>query len=82
VPKRQREVIEDGYGDRIVKERFFRDPVEFRKWLEPNYARVEELWVGYYKKSTGRPSLTWPESWSSQERQGRVEVLRSPASLL
>jgi len=44
------------------KLRFFRSPAEFRRWLQKNHARERELWVGFYKKESGRPSLTWPES--------------------
>ncbi|AEI46297.1 YdeI/OmpD-associated family protein [Paenibacillus mucilaginosus] len=41
---------------------FFASPAELRAWLESHHADASELWVGYYKKGTGRPSLTWPES--------------------
>lgn len=42
--------------------RFFAGPAEFRAWLEAHHGTAAELWVGFHKKSTGRPSLTWPES--------------------
>jgi hypothetical protein len=29
---------------------------------EKNHETANELWVGYYKKNSGLPSLTWPES--------------------
>lgn len=45
-----------------MKVKHFQSPAEFRAWLEKNHATERELWVGYYKKSTGRPSMTWPES--------------------
>ena len=41
---------------------FFPSPGEFRRWLQKNHARERELWVGFYKKESGRPSLTWPQS--------------------
>lgn len=41
---------------------FFESPAAFRDWLEANHAAAPELWVGFHKKATGRPSLTWPES--------------------
>jgi uncharacterized protein YdeI (YjbR/CyaY-like superfamily) len=41
---------------------YFRSPAEFRAWLEANHASADELWVGYHKRGTGTPSLTWPES--------------------
>ena len=41
---------------------FFKSPADFRKWLEQHHATTQELWVGYYKKDSGKPSITWPES--------------------
>jgi uncharacterized protein YdeI (YjbR/CyaY-like superfamily) len=41
---------------------FFEVPAEFRAWLEEHHADEAELLVGFHKKGTGRPSLTWPES--------------------
>src|SRR5258706_12223164 len=41
---------------------YFRSPSDFRNWLQKNHATATELWVGFYKKSSGKPSLTWPES--------------------
>ncbi len=40
---------------------FFKNPNEFSDWLEEN-AEASELWVGYFKKSTGRETLTWSTS--------------------
>lgn len=41
---------------------YFSSPAEFRAWLEQHHATTAELWVGYHKKGTGVPSMTWPES--------------------
>lgn len=50
-------------SSRIVTEpHFFTSPAEFRTWLATHHRSATELWVGYHKKSTGKPSLTWPES--------------------
>ena len=35
--------------------------MELREWLRQNHASVDELWVGLYKRDSGRPSVTWPE---------------------
>jgi len=45
-----------------MKVRYFKSANDFRRWLEKNHAITQELWVGYYKKSSQRPSITWPES--------------------
>src|SRR5437762_563654 len=45
-----------------VKPTFFATPSEFRAWLEEHHNTAQELLVGFYKKSSGKPSITWPES--------------------
>jgi uncharacterized protein YdeI (YjbR/CyaY-like superfamily) len=45
-----------------MKPTFFATPAEFRAWLEANHETETELLVGFYKKGSGRPSITWPES--------------------
>jgi uncharacterized protein YdeI (YjbR/CyaY-like superfamily) len=40
---------------------FFSTPGELRAWLEQHHATANELWVGYYKKASGRRSVTWSE---------------------
>ena len=42
--------------------RFFSSPAAFRRWLTANHRSARELWVGFHKRHTGTPSLTWPES--------------------
>jgi uncharacterized protein YdeI (YjbR/CyaY-like superfamily) len=41
---------------------FFATPADFRAWLERHHDSVTELLVGFHKKGTGRPSITWPEA--------------------
>ncbi|MBA3650511.1 MAG: YdeI/OmpD-associated family protein [Chthoniobacterales bacterium] len=41
---------------------FFAKPAGFRRWLRQHHATATELGVGFYKKRTGKPSITWPES--------------------
>jgi uncharacterized protein YdeI (YjbR/CyaY-like superfamily) len=40
---------------------FFPTPADLRRWLVANHDDASELWVGLYKKGSGRPSVTWPE---------------------
>jgi uncharacterized protein YdeI (YjbR/CyaY-like superfamily) len=62
--------------------KFFRTPADFRSWLEKNHATATELWVGFYKKDSGKLSITWPESvdqalcfgWIDGIRKGVDEV--------
>jgi uncharacterized protein YdeI (YjbR/CyaY-like superfamily) len=56
--------------------RFFPTPADFRAWLRSNHDTVDELWVGLYKKGTGRPSITWPESVAEALCFGWIDGLR------
>jgi len=41
---------------------FFPTPADFRIWLEAHHDKLREQLVGFHKKSSGKPSMTWPES--------------------
>jgi len=41
---------------------FFATPAMFRAWLRKNHKTADELVVGFYKKGSGIPSVTWPEA--------------------
>jgi uncharacterized protein YdeI (YjbR/CyaY-like superfamily) len=41
---------------------YFESPAAFRAWLEQHHASETEVLVGFHKKATGRPTLTWSES--------------------
>ena len=56
--------------------RFFANPSEFRGWLEKHHHKARELWVGFYKRGSGRPSLTWPESVDTALRYGWIDGIR------
>lgn len=45
-----------------MKIEFFPTPSHLRKWFEKNHNRETELLAGFYKKDSGKPSITWPES--------------------
>jgi uncharacterized protein YdeI (YjbR/CyaY-like superfamily) len=55
---------------------FFASPAEFRAWLEENHDRADELWVGFHKKATGKPSMTWPESVDEALCFGWIDAVR------
>ena len=41
---------------------FYATPAEWRAWLHAHHADEREHWVGFYKRGSGRPSITWPEA--------------------
>jgi len=56
--------------------KFFKTPSDFREWLAANHAKTKELWVGFYKKNSGKPSITWPESVDEALCFGWIDGLR------
>ena len=46
----------------MPKPTFFATPAEMRAWFERHHATTPELLVGFRKRHTGAPSVTWPES--------------------
>ncbi len=56
--------------------RFFKSSSTFRKWLAANHAKAKELWVGFYKKNSGKPSITWPESVDEALCFGWIDGIR------
>jgi uncharacterized protein YdeI (YjbR/CyaY-like superfamily) len=55
---------------------YFRTPADFRKWLKANHRKAGELWVGFYKKGSGTPSITWPESVDEALCAGWIDGIR------
>jgi len=55
---------------------FFETPASFRTWLDRHGATASELVVGFYKRGTGRPSLTWPESVDEALCHGWIDGVR------
>lgn len=48
----------------------------FRAWLEKHQDSADELWVGYWKKSTGRLSVTWEETVDEALCLGWIDGIR------
>jgi uncharacterized protein YdeI (YjbR/CyaY-like superfamily) len=59
-----------------MKPTFFATPSAFREWLEQHHAKADVLWVGYYKKGSGKPSITWPESVDQALCYGWIDGVR------
>lgn len=55
---------------------YFASPALFRAWLEDHHATAAELVVGFYKRGTNRPSMTWPESVSEALCFGWIDGVR------
>jgi uncharacterized protein YdeI (YjbR/CyaY-like superfamily) len=55
---------------------FFARPTDFRAWLKVHHQTRAELWVGFYKKASGKPSITWPESVDEALCFGWIDGIR------
>lgn len=55
---------------------FFATPAEFRAWLEKHHQNAREQWIGFCRKDSGRPSITWPESVDEALCFGWIDGLR------
>ncbi|MDX1494412.1 MAG: YdeI/OmpD-associated family protein [Longimicrobiales bacterium] len=54
----------------------FATPEDFRAWLAKHHEARDELWVGFWKKATGKPSITWPESVDQALCFGWIDGIR------
>jgi len=58
-----------------MKPIFFDTPVEFRKWLEKHHHTETEVWVGFWKKSSGKIGLTYPQALDEALCYGWIDGL-------
>jgi uncharacterized protein YdeI (YjbR/CyaY-like superfamily) len=59
-----------------TKPKFFRTPADFRTWLEEHHTSALELLVGFYKRESGKPSITWHESVGEALCFGWIDGIR------
>lgn len=55
---------------------YFRAPAEFHRWLEKHHGDTAELFVGFYKKSSGEPSITYSEALDEALCFGWIDGVR------
>ena len=59
-----------------MEPRFFPTPNELRKWFRQHHASEGELWIGFYKKGSGKKSISWPESVDEALCVGWIDGIR------
>lgn len=59
-----------------MQPRFFKTQQELRNWFEKNYKKLDEQWIGYYKKHSGKQSITWSESVDQAICFGWIDGIR------
>ena len=60
-----------------MEPKFFATPAAWRAWLERHHDTHAELLVGLHKKSSGAPSITWPESVDEALCFGWIDGVRN-----
>ena len=55
---------------------YFPTPDDLRAWFRAHHKSAEVLWVGYFKKATKKPSVTWPESVDEALCYGWIDGVR------
>lgn len=55
---------------------FFPEAADFRAWLEEHHTSADHIWVGYYKKATGKPSVTWEDTVAEALCYGWIDGIR------
>src|SRR6185295_7698325 len=63
-------------GTRPVKPRHFKSAADFREWLASNGPRARELWVGFYKKASGKGGLTYKEAVDEALCHGWIDGIK------
>jgi uncharacterized protein YdeI (YjbR/CyaY-like superfamily) len=59
-----------------TKPKFFATREKFREWLKKNHASATELAVGFYKKSSGKKSITYAEALDEALCFGWIDGVR------
>ena len=59
-----------------LKITFFKSQSDLRKWFAKHHLTSQELCAGYYKKVSGKPSITWPESVDEAPCVGWIDGIR------
>ena len=59
-----------------AKVTYFRTPAALRAWFRANHVKAEEIWIGFHKRDSGTPSITWPESVDEALCVGWIDGIR------
>jgi uncharacterized protein YdeI (YjbR/CyaY-like superfamily) len=55
---------------------YFASEAEFRAWLKANHESAPDLLVGFWKKSSGKPSIDWPQARDQALCFGWIDGIR------
>jgi uncharacterized protein YdeI (YjbR/CyaY-like superfamily) len=55
---------------------FAETPAELRAWFDAHHATADELWLGYHKRATGQPTVSWSEAVDEALCVGWIDSIR------
>lgn len=56
--------------------KLFTSAAAFRKWLQKHHTSASELWVGFYKKGSGKRGISYPEAVDQALCFGWIDGIR------
>ncbi len=59
-----------------MKVQFFKTQADFRRWLEKNGTKAKELWVGFYRKDSGKAGITYAQALDEALCFGWIDGIR------
>jgi len=59
-----------------MKLKYFKSAADFRDWLEANHVSTTELWLGFYKKDSGKGGITYAEALDEALCFGWIDGLK------
>ena len=59
-----------------MKPRYFKTPADFRAWLETHHADTPELWVGFYKKASGKGGISYQDGVDAALCYGWIDGIK------
>ena len=59
-----------------MKVTYLTSPSQFRRWLDRYHDKESELWVGFHKKHSGKPSITYNEALDEALCFGWIDGVR------
>ena len=55
---------------------YFASPDELRDWFDAHHDTADELWIGYHRKATDRPTVSWPQAVDEALCVGWIDGVR------
>ena len=63
-----------------MRVKHFKSAEVFRGWLEANHSQCTKLWVGFYRKASGKGGITYPEAVDEALCYGWIDGVRKKVS--